>query len=262
MAFAPNGSTGTVTYSHPGGLDNQAQLTVAAIVRPSASTLFDTLIQCQGNAGTGSGNSTGFAILHVSSDPTTLFLAYRNGTTSPEKTTATGAIATGTDTRIWCVYDGGQGTATNRLRLWLAGTEYTAWATNTADFPTDLGITDQPLALGSTGAGALFSSTILSDVTLFIGRAITDAAIIAAHAAGASGGCFVRSGDLWIPAIRDLNDRFGRVGTTSGGVSVADHPRIVMPCARHIGRKTTVVGGTGRVQGFRIAQSQHVRRVV
>lgn len=239
MAFAPNGSTGTVTYPHPGALNNLAQMTLAFVLNASASTFYDTLIQCQGANISGSGNSTGFAILHPAADPTALFLAYRNNSTSPEKVTQTGVITTGADTRVWVTYDGGQGTATNRLRLWLGGTEIVSWASDTADFPTDLGVNDQPLVLGSDGAGSLFSSTILSDVTLFIGRAITDPAVIAAHANSYSGGNFVRSGDIWIPAVRDLNDRFGLVGTTSGGVSVTTHPRIVMPYARQSARWTT-----------------------
>lgn len=229
MAFAPNGTDGTVTYPHPSALDNLAQMSIAFVLNANSSFFYDTLIQCQGNDTSGTGNATGFAVLHNASDPTALFLAFRNNNTNPAKVTNTGAVTANTDTPAWVVFDGTQGVASDRVRLWLYGTEITTWSADTADHSASIGLNDQPLVLGSNGAGSLFSSTILSDVTLFIGRVITDQSIISAHANGYSAGHFVRSGDIWIPAVRDFNDRFGLVATSSGGVTVAPHPRIVMP---------------------------------
>jgi len=191
------------------------------------STFFGYLLGQVGNTGSGSGNNTGFGILQNSTDATSIFLATRDNSSSPEKIKS-GVLSTSAFVAVWVAYDGTQGTVTNRLRLWIAGTEITTWDTDSNDFPTALGTTDQPFTIG-VGEGSLFNACTIADVGLLFGRAVTDGTI-ASHAGGMSIGNYVQSGDLWCSFRVDQNDENGgRAGTLLDAPTLTTGPSLTYP---------------------------------
>src|ERR1051326_9032135 len=137
-AYAFDGVNDGLNFAHISTLNGATKLTIAMWVYPIATGAFGCLISHIGAATSGAGNTTGFAVLHNSTDASSLFLAFRNGASTNTKTTNTGVLTLNAWNAVFIVYDGTQGTAANRVRLWIGGTEITSWATNTADFPANL----------------------------------------------------------------------------------------------------------------------------
>jgi Concanavalin A-like lectin/glucanases superfamily len=233
-AYSFDGSNDGINFAHIAALDGATKLTIAFYIYPVASNFYDALLTGIGAATTGAGNSTGFQILHPAADATALYLACRNGATSNEKVTGGGVLTSAAWNPVWMVYDGTQGTADNRLRLWIAGTEIVSWASDTADFPTSLGTNDQKLTLGydeESGSPGLFSNGRLADVGLLFGRAVTDGTI-ASHAAGMSIGNYVAAGDFWASFRVNQNDEnASRTGTLVDAPSLTTGPTLTYPGA-------------------------------
>jgi len=231
-AYNFDGSNDGINWAHISSLNGVTKLTIAFWINSTSSTFYDMILSCIGAATSGAGNTTGFGVQHPASDATALYLAFRNGSSTPEKVTNGGVLSTGTWTAVWVVYDGTQASATDRVRLWISGTEITSWASNTADFPTSLGTNDQRFCLGydeESGSPTLFSHGLYADVGLLFGRAVTDGTI-ASHASGMSIGNYVTTGDFWASFRTNQNDENGsRTGTLVDAPVLSTGPSLTFP---------------------------------
>lgn len=231
-AYNFDGGNDGINYANIAALHGVSQLTIAYWINPTSSTFYDVIMSCIGSPTSGAGNMTGFNVQHPASDATALYLAFRNGSSTPEKVTNGGVLSTGSFQPVWIVFDGTQGTATNRVRLWVSGTEITSWSSDTADFPTTLGTNDQKFCIGydeESGSPTLFSHGLYADVGLLFGRAITDGTI-ASHAAGMSIGNYVQAGDFWASFRVDQNDENGsRTGTLVDVPTLSTGPSLTFP---------------------------------
>lgn len=231
-AYNFDGGNDGINFAHIAALDGVSKLTIAFYINPTASSFYDSIMSGIGAPTSGAGNNTGFNIQHPAADATALYLAFRNGGGGPEKVTNGGVLTTGSFQPVWIVYDGTQGTATNRLRLWVSGTEIVSWASDTADFPTTLGTNDQKFTIGydeEGGSPALFSHGLYADVGVLFGRAIIDGTI-ASHAGGMSIGNYVTTGDLWCSFRVNQNDENGaRTGTLVDAPTLSTGPSLTFP---------------------------------
>lgn len=226
-AYSFDGVDDGISFSHISTVDGATKLTTAFWVKPISSPFYGYFLAQVGANTSGAGNQTGFGCLQTNTDNTSLFVHARNNDSTAEKS-KTGLLSTSIFQPVWVVYDGTQGTVTNRLRVWISGTEITSWGVDSNNFPSSIGTCDRPFTIG-LGEGSLFSNCIVSDVGLLFGRAITDSTI-ASHAGGMSIGNYVAAGDFWASFRVDQHDENGsRTGTLLSAPTLTTGPTLTYP---------------------------------
>jgi len=226
MAFRFNGQTSgdAVAYSHIAALDGIAQFTWSAWIKNGSDTA-----NFYGYAlGQSDDSNDGFTWQRVSNDPATVLTVLRNTNPSHWQDAVSGGNLPSPWTDTWHsivgVFDGTQGTAANRYKVYIDGALHT-WAAGDNTFPTTLGTCTDVFVLGFRAGGALDSHWPGDLAEIGIWTDVADATRIADLAAGKAPSFYQTNLLVYIPLISDAVDVKGNAGTpTVTGTSIVDHP--------------------------------------
>lgn len=170
QAWACTGTGDSISAGDVDVLDGEDQLTIAFWFRPDASHGDWEYIASDIGAASGTGNTHGWSIQWNSSSDD-LYVQTSNGAAATYSVTSGSVTNYGAWVHVAVVYDGTQGTAANRVRIywdgWLKG------KTVTGTLPISLGTNDQPLILGR-------SAGVFDDFRVY-NRALSQAEVETLH---------------------------------------------------------------------------------
>lgn len=210
-----------IVYAHRAVLDGAAQLAISLWVRTDTNTGgWASIVQQIGANTSGTGLTSGFLITPQGTQADKMYLFVRNN--SAESSRQIEGLSTTDWNHVLWQYDGSEGTATNRIRVWLNGSvPTTSYGGGDA---TTIGTCDQPIQLSNSGDGwdgAQAEVAIWAGVVLDAGQRAALAAGYAPHRVRRDGLIF------YAPLIRDTQDLIGGAATSTSGTTAAGHPRML-----------------------------------
>lgn len=222
-----NGLTDGLSFANLAAANGAAKMTLKYWIKPINNPFFGYFFGQVGGNGTGTGNVSGFGALQSGTDNTSLFDIFRNNDNSAEKSD-TGLLSTAGFQPVWTVIDGTQGTVTNRLKTWINNSPIT-FGTDSNNFPTTIGTTDQPFTVGFAEI-SLANNFAIADFTIKFGVADTNATNISDHAAGKSGGNDLAAGDVWLSFLSNFDDVNRSITPTiTGSPTIITGPSLTYP---------------------------------
>lgn len=172
-------SSQRLSAGHLSALNGAAQVAVSLWVYPTGSNNFDVLFGQIGASGSGTGNTTGIQVLHNATDATTLFVACRNADSGPFEVYGAGTLTLNAWNHVFLQYDGTQGAAADRVRVYVGGAEKTPSFTNPTN-PFTLGTTNQPFVIAAdSGGSTLHWSGRQAQCAVWVGAVLSSGAIAA-----------------------------------------------------------------------------------
>jgi hypothetical protein len=213
-----------VTYGHLPALDGAGMVALSLWVYPVSSASYDALCGQIGANGSGAGNVSGVQILHNATDATALFVSCRNNDSGAWETFD--GLTLNSWNHVLLQFDGTQGTAADRVRLYIAGAERTSTLTSGTN-PATLGTTDQPFVIGADSGGSTFFWTgRQADVAMWTGVVLTDderrALALRSSPAGIRSNALVFHDPLNGPARNRITGAAGAVTGTTLGIGPAN----------------------------------------
>jgi hypothetical protein len=146
-------SSEQISYPHLSGLDGASQAAISVWIDPAATA--DSFAWFFGQQDSSNPSNGIGMLINAGNGPTSVLSFARNGATGPSQNYSSGTLSTG-----WChvllVYDGTEGTASDRLRLYVDGALATP-ASTSGTLPTTIGTTSSPFILGSAGGSQYWS---------------------------------------------------------------------------------------------------------
>jgi hypothetical protein len=232
VAIGFDGVDDKIDYAnHLTAFDGATKLTISVWVYPqNGGNNFGYWIDAMG-AASGEGNTHGWAVLRDGADETTLFLAFRNASSTESATAPNGTLTADTWKHVYIVYDGTQAAANDRVKLWVNGS--TVSLTYFGTQPSSLGTTDQAVRLGSGeslfGKGRLAELGIWTDAIPPTGTSPMNE-LLNVLRRGTSPLWYRHNLLFYAPLIRTAEDRLGRSGTaTVTGTTVESHLPMLYP---------------------------------
>lgn len=229
MARRFNGTSDKIVYSHIAAWDGRSSLSVSIWVSPNAFGGADWYPRVIGQEDSGTAN--GWGIGHEENLPDFPFFFVRNADTFPALL-AGNQWDIGTYKHTYMMFDGSQGTAADRVKVWLDGSPLTLTPVGTN--PATIGTTTAAFQLGTTPGNATgFFAGDLAEIGIWHDA---DDSRIADLAAGNAPSFFQTNLHVYLPLLEsgDAEDVKGNAGsaTVTGTTAVAHPAGITYPATR------------------------------